>query len=135
MSRILDEYESHVVLYDTDAAGVVYVAAPSGWFQRGLENLYRAAGHPLEAMLSSEVDYPVVNLTINHRNILRLGDRIKVRTGVGRVGNTSVTYFCAVLREDGEVAVEMEETQVAVYTADRTRKRELEPWVRALAGD
>lgn len=130
---MVDEFERYVALNDTDAAGVIYAASPSSWFQEGVENLYRAAGHPLEQVLQSAVDYPVVNLTINHRNVLRLGDRVRVVTRATRVGGRSVTFACTVFREDGVVAVAMEQTQVAVSNVDRTQKAELEPWIRELA--
>ncbi|WUH98212.1 hypothetical protein OHR68_32635 [Spirillospora sp. NBC_00431] len=110
----VDEYPSRVSMHHTDAAGVVYIGHPVQWAQVGMENLFRAAGHPVEALGRADVHYPMVRQVINHHRKLRLGDALVVRTFVSHVGNRSFTTTTQVAGPDGAVHVTVELTGVAV---------------------
>ena len=126
-----DEYLTHVELGETDAFGVIFWGSPIRWTQRGYENLARAAGHPIEQMLHMDHDHPVVNTNITYQRPLRLGDRIRVRTDIAKVGNRSFHVCCRIYGPSDELAVEVMCVHVA---ASRTRSpAKLDDWVRALA--
>lgn len=93
---IVDEFDSRVILSDTDAAGVIYMSSPTAWSQLGFENLLIAAGLPIDQLLARDHHYPVVSFTIEHRAPLELGTPITVRTGVLAVRNRSVEFATTV---------------------------------------
>lgn len=125
-----DVYTSYVSMHHTDAAGVVYVASPSQWAQIGMENLFRAAGHPIEELGPAPVHYPMVRLEINHRGKLRLGDALTVRTFVARVGSRSVTVRSEIALASGPVRIVVDLTAVAVGRDGS--KPHAENWLREL---
>lgn len=126
----VDEYTSHVSMHHTDAAGVVYIGHPIQWAQIGMENLFRAAGHPVEELGRANVHYPMVRQVINHHRKLRLGDPLAVRTFVSRVGNRSFTTTTQIAKPDGTVHVTVELTGVA---SGRDGSKPLaEQWLRDL---
>lgn len=131
--KLVDEFSMYVPLNFTDAAGVLFAGSPITWSQMGVENLFRAAGHPLEEVLNSNVDYPIVSLTIEHKTVLGLGDSVRVRTEATRAGNKSITFETSVFNNEGELAVRITQVQVAVQTENRSRSVPLEDWIRALA--
>ncbi|TYK51409.1 acyl-CoA thioesterase [Actinomadura decatromicini] len=110
----VDEYTSRVSMHHTDAAGVVYIGHPVQWAQVGMENLFRAAGRPIEELGRADVHYPMVRQVINHYGALRLGDLVVVRTFVSRVGGRSFTTTTRIAKPDGRVHVTVELTGVAV---------------------
>lgn len=85
-----DQFDTHVSMPETDAAGVVYATTPADWAQLGMENLLRSVGRPLEDLVGRDLHYPVVNLTIDHSARMGLGTPISVKTWVAHVGNRSV---------------------------------------------
>lgn len=124
------EYPSYVSMHLTDAAGVVYLGAPSQWAQVGLENLFRGAGHPIESTQHTNVHFPMVRQTIDHFHKLRLGEAVVVRTWVDRVGTRSFTIATEVSKPDGPVHIRVEFTAVTMGR-DGT-KPSVETWIREL---
>lgn len=125
----VDEYSSFVSMHHTDAAGVVYVGHPIQWAQVGMENLFRAAGHPIETLGQAPIHYPMVRLDINHWGKLRLGDPLRVRSFVSHVGNRSFTVRTQVISNDS-IRVTVDMTGVAVGRDDTMPRAE--DWLREL---
>ncbi len=128
-THFLDEYDAFVSMHHTDAAGVVYIGAPIGWAQIGMENIFRAAGHAVETLHAQNVHYPMVRQDISHAKSLRLGEPIVVRTFVSKVGTRSFTITTQILKAD-TVHVTIQLTGVAVGR-DGT-KPAVEPWITDL---
>jgi YbgC/YbaW family acyl-CoA thioester hydrolase len=125
-----DEYMGHIELADTDAFGVIFWGSAVRWSQRGYENLARSAGHPIETMLNSAQDHPVVSAKIEYCCPLRLGDRIRVRTDIPKVGNRSFHVRIRVFGPDDQLAVKAKIVHVA---SSRTGGPVvLDEWVKAL---
>ncbi|WP_067458153.1 acyl-CoA thioesterase [Actinomadura macra] len=129
----MDEYASRVSMHHTDAAGVVYIGHPIQWAQVGLENLFRAAGHPVEELGQANVHYPMVRQVIDHHRRLSLGDLLVVRTFVTAVGNRSFTTTTQIAKPGGEVHVTVGLTGVAV-SRDGS-KPIAEQWLRDLRSE
>ena len=96
---IIDEFQTRVILSDTDAAGVIYMSAPTPWAQRGFENLLTAAGLPIDELLARDHHYPVVSFTIEHQAPLKLSTPITVRTGVLAVRNRSIEFATTITND------------------------------------
>ena len=125
-----DEYVAHIELADTDAFGVIFWGSAVRWTQRGYENLARNAGHPIEKMLSLDYDHPIVNASMEYHRPLRLGDRIRVRTDIPKVGNRSFHVRSRVFGSDDQLAVQ---TTIIHVAASRTNSPvRLDHWIRAL---
>jgi acyl-CoA thioester hydrolase len=125
-----DEYIAHVELADTDAFGVIFWGSVVRWSQRGYENLARDMGHPIETMLNGTQDHPVVNANMEYLRPLRLGDRIRVRTDIPKVGNRSFHVRMRVFGPDDQLAIQ---TTIIHVAASRTGGPVvLDEWVREL---
>lgn len=131
MPEIIDEYRTRVVLSDTTAGGALRAAAPVAWLQRGIENLYRRAGRPVEVMLAGELAYPVVALDIRYFSPVEVGESLTIQTQLVKVGNRSYTERCRVSMADGTPAVEVQWTHVVVRAGKPVGVPE---WLRELAG-
>lgn len=129
----VDEFATHVSMHHTDAAGVVWVGAPVQWGQVGMENLFRAAGHPIESLKLSNTHYPIVRAEVNHHRKLRLGAELVVRTFVSRVGGRSFTVATQIATPTGEVHVTVELTGVA--NGRDGSKPQAEQWLRDMQSE
>jgi acyl-CoA thioester hydrolase len=127
----IDEYVTYIELADTDAFGVIFWGSPVRWTQRGYENLARQAGHPIQNMLNLDHDHPVVNASIELYRPLRLGDRIRVRTHISKVGSRSFHVLSRVFGEDDSLAVKT--TVIHVATSRTNNPVRLDDWVRSFA--
>ena len=123
-----DEYDSYVSMHHTDAAGVVYIGAPIGWAQVGLENLFRAVGHSIESLKLANIHYPMVRQVISHQKSLHLGEPVRVTTWIGKVGTRSYTVVTDITAPDGTPHVSVELTGVAKGRAGT--KPPVEDWIR-----
>ncbi|MDX9698199.1 MAG: thioesterase family protein [Rhodocyclaceae bacterium] len=68
---------------ETDANGHITNTVPPVWFEEGRATLYQASGVP--------ATFLVVRLTLEYLVELRFGHPVTIRTGIGRIGNKSVT--------------------------------------------
>ena len=96
---IVDEFQTRVILSDTDAAGVIYMGSPTAWAQLGFENLLIAAGLPIDVLLARDHHYPVVSFTIEHHAPLKLSTPITVRTGVLAVRSRSIEFATTITND------------------------------------
>lgn len=130
---LVDRFDTHVSLDTTDAAGVIFAGSPIGWSELGFENLWRLAGNPLQEVISRDLHYPTVNVTVDHFRPLRLGDAITVSTWVESVGRRSVRTITEIRNDRGGLATTVRRVNVAV--SRRGDVVEAEPWLRAIAHD
>jgi YbgC/YbaW family acyl-CoA thioester hydrolase len=124
----IDEFSFHINLRDTDAAGVVFNAAPALWAEIGIENLLRSVGMPLEDVLSRDLHYPVVSVKIDHFQPARLGQRVSICTAVVSVGRRSVEMLSIVSDSRGELVCTVR--RVLVAKSRSGQPVEAEPWLR-----
>lgn len=124
----VDEFATYVSMHHTDAAGVVWVGAPVQWGQVGMENLFRAAGHPIESLKQANTHYPIVRAEVNHHQKLRLGEELIVRTFVSRVGGRSFTIATQIAKPTGEVHVTVE--LIGVANGRDGSNPQAEQWLR-----
>lgn len=110
---IVDEFQTRVILSDTDAAGVIYMSSPAAWSQLGFENLLIAAGLPIDVLLARDHHYPVVSFTIEHHAPLKLSTPITVRTGVLAVRARSIE-FATTITNDHTGILSCTATRIAV---------------------
>lgn len=126
-----DSFDYHVALHDTDAFGVLFAGAPVGWSQIGIENLFRAAGHPVETLAAADVGYPVMSVQVDHFEPLRLGDAVRIETRIAETRSRSFLAETAVTRvADGTSAVSVRRVQVAIRRDGE--RASLEDWLVSL---
>jgi YbgC/YbaW family acyl-CoA thioester hydrolase len=128
--RVIDRFSTYVGLGQTDAFEMIYWASVTEWVEVGYENILRAIGHPMGEILKGDWDTPVVNVNIEYRRPLRLGQEITVETEVVAVGNRSFRTETRVLAADGEVSVRVARTMVA--TLRKGGAASLPDWIKVL---
>jgi acyl-CoA thioester hydrolase len=128
--RVIDRFSTYVGLAQTDAFEMIYWAAVTEWVELGYENILRTIGHPMDEILKGDWDTPVVNVTIDYRRPLRLGQKITVETEVVAVGNRSFRTETRVFAADGDVSVRIGRTMVATHR--KGGPASLPDWIKVL---
>lgn len=77
---------------ETDMMGVVYYAKFLVWFEVGRMGLLRDVGLPYKDLSAKEVGFPVVQVRADYRAPARFEDEILIKTKVGRMGKSSLTF-------------------------------------------
>jgi acyl-CoA thioester hydrolase len=111
-----------VTMADTDAAGLIYYAAPLRWAERLLMELLRQCGLPISGMLREGHGTPVVKAEVDYQHPLRLDDVVDGTLHARAVGRRSFTLesrFCPVPNSEPAVAV----TTTMVYASGLTDGR------------
>ncbi|MEA2615701.1 MAG: acyl-CoA thioester hydrolase [Chloroflexota bacterium] len=102
-----------VAMADTDAAGIIYYAAPLGWAEGLSMELLRHCGLPISGMLHRGHGTPVVRVEVDYQYPLRLDDVVDGTLHVRALGLRSLTLesrFC--LFPNSEPAVTVTTTMV-----------------------
>jgi len=99
-----------VTMADTDAAGLIYVAAPYRWQEELFTEWLLRCGHPLSAILAEGIACPIVTSSATYLAPLGLDQLVNCALVVEQVGRTSF-----VLRMDG-TALDPERLSVQVWT-------------------
>jgi acyl-CoA thioester hydrolase len=128
--RVIDRFSTYVGLAQTDAFEMIYWAAVTEWVELGYENILRTVGHPMDEFLKADWDTPVVNVNIDYRRPLRLGQQITIETEVVAVGNRSFRTETRVLAADGGISVRVARTMVA--TRRNGAPASLPDWIKVL---
>lgn len=128
--RVIDRFSTYVGLGQTDAFEMIYWAAVTEWVELGYENILRTIGHPMDEILKGDWDTPVVNVNIDYRRPLHLGQHITVETEIAAVGNRSFRTETRIFAADGQVSVRILRTMVATRRAGGPAP--LPDWIKVL---
>jgi YbgC/YbaW family acyl-CoA thioester hydrolase len=130
----MHEYRTRIRLSHTDAAAVVFFPRQLELVHEAFEELMRSVGWSLESLLrGGQWLLPVVRVEADYLHPLRLGDELRITSGLERLGDSSFTLRheldCA-----GRITGRILTTHTLLDAADK-RPRSLPPTLReALAG-
>lgn len=107
-----------VAVGDTDAAQVIYFAAPTRWAERLSSEWLADAGFPTSKMLIAGFGLPAVRCELTYHSPLRLDDELDATLWLDRLSTRSLTFRSDfALVGAPEPAVRMRLTQVYVRTS------------------
>jgi acyl-CoA thioester hydrolase len=119
-----------VAMVDTDAAGIIYYAAPLRWAERLLMELLRECGLPISVMLREGHGTPVAKVEIDYRHPLRLDDVVDGTLHAHGLGLRSFcleSRFCQVPNCEPAVTVRTRMVYVSGLNVGRVRAEPLPP--------
>lgn len=100
MDNVLYSEARAVAMQDTDAAGVIYFAAPLTWHESALMGWLRSIGHPISQSLASGYAFPCVHVEADYALPLRVDDPIVIRLHASKVGKSSFGLTSKIYRAD-----------------------------------
>ncbi|WP_405865724.1 MULTISPECIES: acyl-CoA thioesterase [unclassified Streptomyces] len=104
-----------VAVGDTDAAQVIYFAAPTRWAERLSSEWLAEVGFPTSKMLAAGFGLPAVHCELTYHSPLRLDDELDATLWLDRLSTRSLTFRSDfALVGAPEPAVRMRLTQVYV---------------------
>jgi YbgC/YbaW family acyl-CoA thioester hydrolase len=108
----------HVVMGDTDAAGVIYFAAPFHWAERLTNTWMQSAGLPLSRMLNDGFGLPAVRAEASYHHPLRLDDVVEASLWLQKRTTRSAAFRSEFRRAGHDIAVVVLLTQVFVMDGE-----------------
>lgn len=122
MTGFEHRYSFQVRFSECDPQGVVYYANYLTYMDHAVYAYLADRGIDVDAYVAeSGADFHVVNAQISYRAPLRPHDCFELGVRTARVGGSSVTFACAVLRSDAEEPLAAGEV-VWVHTDQATRR-------------
>ncbi|MGW2052011.1 acyl-CoA thioesterase [Streptomyces sp. NPDC001858] len=107
-----------VAVGDTDAARVIYFAAPTRWAERMSSEWLADVGFPTSKMLAAGFGLPAVHCELSYHSPLRLDDELDATLWLDRLSTRSLTFRSDFARVGApKPAVHMRLTQVYVRTS------------------
>ncbi len=99
-------YTTQVFLHHTDAAGRLFFANQFYFMHEAMEKLLESIGMSIEKLLNEKIDvtFPLVHAETDYKTILVAGDRISIKVGVEKIGETSVHFVYTIHKADGTLA-------------------------------
>ena len=109
---------------EIDAQGVVYNAHYLTFFDVAIYEYFRGLGflQDQEAKASG-CDFHVVKALVNYKSPLKFDDEFTIGIRVSRIGRSSITFACAILRES--VAAPLATGEIVWVYTDQTTKTSL----------
>ncbi|GAC1444056.1 MAG: acyl-CoA thioesterase [Chloroflexota bacterium] len=111
---------------ETDAASIVYYPNYYRWFDNATHELLRAAGHPVEHLLSTGCATPLIESHARFRGPLFYGDTIEVRSVVAEVRTRGYRIEHIIIR-DGTLVGDGHEVRVWVHLGGHGASLRAEP--------
>jgi acyl-CoA thioester hydrolase len=105
--------EKKIYYHDTDCGGVVYYANYLKFFEEGRTEYCLDKGIILKEWVDKHTYFVVAHTEINYKAPARYQDKIRIFTGIERIGNASINFIQKITR-DGAVLVESKTTWVCV---------------------
>lgn len=105
-----------VVMGDTDAAGVIYFAAPLHWAERMFTEYLAEIGEGTSAMLRDGRGFPLVHMDVDYFTPFRLDDRVVARLWIDARTTKSFTWLIEFSPPEGPTAIRVRLTQVHIDT-------------------
>ena len=90
---------------ECDSQGVVFNANYLAYFDIGIVELFRAAFGGYQAIVDRGVEFVVAEAGLRYHRPAHFDDELTLELAVTRLGTTSITTSCRVLR-DGELVVD-----------------------------
>ncbi|MEU3617028.1 thioesterase family protein [Streptomyces sp. NPDC006872] len=110
-----------VAMGDTDAAQVIYFAAPTRWAESMSSEWLADAGFATSQMLATGFGLPAVHAELSYRSPLRLDDELDATLWLDKLSKRSLTFRSDfALVGAPEPAVQMRLTQVYARTSGET---------------
>lgn len=110
-----------VAMGDTDAARVIYFAAPTRWAESMSSEWLADVGFATSRMLATGFGLPAVHAELTYRGPLRLDDELDATLWLDRLSKRSLTFRSDfALVGAPEPAVQMRLTQVYARTSGET---------------
>lgn len=110
-----------VAMGDTDAAQVIYFAAPTRWAESMSSEWLADVGFATSRMLASGFGLPAVHAELSYRSPLRLDDEVDATLWLDRLSKRSLTFRSDfALVGAPEPAVQLRLTQVYARTSGDT---------------
>ena len=98
------EHTLRVRFHQSDPAGVLFYGRVFELVQATYEDLCRAAGIDIDALLQQHVyTTPVVHVEVDYRAPIVVGEEVVVRAVVERLGTASITIAYTLLGRTGDV--------------------------------
>jgi acyl-CoA thioester hydrolase len=117
-SRPLLRHRFRVAMGDTDAAQVIYFAAPTRWAERMASEWLAEAGFATSRQLAAGYGMPAVHVELTYHGPLRLDDEIDATLWLDKLSTRSFTLRSEFRLADAqEPAVQMRMTQVYARTS------------------
>ena len=132
--RVLRRDRIRVHMGDTDAAQVIYFAAPYRWREAIFTDHLAASGHPLRSLIADGVLCPSVESGARYLRPVRLDDELALELVAERVGRSSFQLRMDAHDAAGELAVQVRTTNVYSEpdASGRLRAAPLPEWFRRL---
>lgn len=118
----LFQFETHVALYDSDAAGVLFFAAQFRLVHDAYEAFLESKNMGLSKIVR-EADFllPLVHASTNYKAVLVPGDPIVIKLALKKMGKTSFTVAHEIYKQDGTLTGHGETVHVCVTKENRRK--------------
>lgn len=96
---------------DTDAQGHVFFGNYFTFYDEGVTGYLDEIGLTAKRMAELGLDFFYVNAQSDYAGSARSGERLQVAVRVARIGNTSVTFQCAIFRDENGTGIVPDQAQ------------------------
>lgn len=111
------EFEARyrIRFHDVDHAGIVFFAAIQRYCHDAMEDMQRDAGIPLESFFDEHgIGAPLVDVHARYHRPYRHGERLRIRVGIEKIGESSVVTRYRCLDETDTLRAEVRTVQVFI---------------------
>jgi len=118
-------FEQHlrVAASDCTVGNHVYYSRYLDWLEAARNELLRALGHPITALMESGVLLPALDARLQYRGAARFDDRILVRLWIAEVSRIKITFAADILNADtGKTLVSATTVHVCTNRADKPHR-------------
>jgi|TARA_Y100000310_G_C20688831_1_gene820887 acyl-CoA thioester hydrolase len=95
----INKTEHRIYYSDTDHGGVVYYANYLKWFEIGRTEILRQYGFNYADFENQNIMAPVVEVKCNYKLAAKYDDVIIIKTGIDKLGNSSIRFHYKVIRK------------------------------------
>jgi len=96
------DYKTQIFLHHTDAAGRLFFAHQFILVHDAKEKFLESLGLPVNQLIEDlKVSFPLIHAEADYKAVLKAGDRITIRTGIEKIGETSVVFAFSIHKADG----------------------------------
>lgn len=123
------EYKTQIFIHHTDAAGRLFFANQFYLIHEAKERFLESLGLSIRHILDDpRFTFPLVHAESDYKALLQAGDRITIRAGIERIGETSVTFIFSIFKADGSLAGTSRTVSVAVDRKTQAKTRIPAEW-------
>ena len=111
---------------ETDAAGIVFYPNYFRWFDQAAHELFRWLGHPVAALMETEIAIPIIDCGARFLTPLRYDDEVDITSAIVSV-RTRAFRVEHTIRREGSVVCEGHEVRMWVRCAAEPAQLQPEP--------